>query len=118
MRDAREDGTVGHNTLLGTIRDASYLGVSVLHRRDPRRCPVDRLRAECRAATQSGCGPPVRESMTWQPGTRSSCVRPRAEPRPAGTQPVPTPPTAGARAGRYRGIVDRPIGNLPVEETR
>ena len=28
MRDAREDGTVGHNTLLGTIRDASYLGVS------------------------------------------------------------------------------------------
>ncbi len=96
MRDAREDGPAGHNTLLGTIRDASYLGVStsyIVETRAGARLTVYEQNVE--RATRSelwAAGEEVR--LSWQP-EHTFVLRSTegAEPGGAseGSQPVATP---------------------------
>ncbi|HSS35297.1 MAG TPA: ABC transporter ATP-binding protein [Patescibacteria group bacterium] len=96
MRDAREDGPAGHNTLLGTIRDASYLGVStsyIVETRAGARLTVYEQNVE--RATRSelwAAGEEVR--LSWQPEHTFVLRSPEgAEPGGAseGSQPVATP---------------------------
>jgi spermidine/putrescine transport system ATP-binding protein len=69
LRDAHEDGQAGHNTLLGTIRDASYLGVStsyVVELRGGARLTVYEQNVE--RATRSELWAPGEEvRLTWAP---------------------------------------------------
>ena len=98
MRDAREDGPAGHNTLLGTIRDASYLGVStpyIVETRAGARLTVYEQNVE--RATRSelwAAGEEVR--LTWQPEHTFVCVRPRERSRSqrGDHRPTPTVPPA------------------------
>jgi spermidine/putrescine transport system ATP-binding protein len=69
LHDAREEGQPGHNTLVGTIRDASYLGVStsyIVETRSGARLTVYEQNVE--RATRSELWAPGEEvRLTWAP---------------------------------------------------
>ena len=95
LRDAREDGQAGHNTLLGTIRDASYLGVStsyIVETRSGARITVYEQNVE--RATRSELWAPGEEvRLTWAP-EHTFVLRatdgPESRPEQEATQPATT----------------------------
>lgn len=69
LRDAREDAPVGHNSMLGTVRDASYLGVStsyIVETRGGARLTVYEQNVE-RATRAELWGPGEEVRLTWSP---------------------------------------------------
>jgi spermidine/putrescine transport system ATP-binding protein len=96
LHDAREEGQPGHNTLLGTIRDASYLGVStsyIVEIRGGARLTVYEQNVE--RATRSELWTPGEEvRLTWAP-EHTFVLRTE----PAGpSDPTQTEPPAGGPA--------------------
>ena len=96
LHDAHEEGQPGHNTLLGTIRDASYLGVStsyIVEIRGGARLTVYEQNVE--RATRSELWAPGEEvRLTWAP-EHTFVLRTE----PAGpSDPTQTEPPAGGPA--------------------
>ena len=96
LQDAREEGQPGHNTMVGTIRDASYLGVStsyIVETRSGARLTVYEQNVE--RATRSELWAPGEEvRLTWAP-EHTFVLRTE----PAGpSDPTQTEPPAGGPA--------------------
>ena len=69
LRDAREDAPSGHNSMLGTVRDASYLGVStsyIVETRGGARLTVYEQNVE-RATRAELWAPGEEVRLTWSP---------------------------------------------------
>lgn len=69
LRDAREDAPAGHNSMLGTVRDASYLGVStsyIVETRGGARLTVYEQNVE-RATRAELWAPGEEVRLTWSP---------------------------------------------------
>jgi spermidine/putrescine transport system ATP-binding protein len=96
LRDAREEGQAGHNTLLGTIRDASYLGVStsyIVETRGGARLTVYEQNVE-RATRAELWAPGEEVRLTWAP--EHTFVLRATEPVEPEATPQPEPPVAVA----------------------